>query len=339
MGVPGILKNKKITVPAAILFFIVFAILISFQVSPWPAAMLIRYEFNKGGREISAALEKHVPSGVIARTNLSYNDSDKEALFDIFYPENTTKTLPTIVWVHGGGWVAGSKEDVANYMKILASHGYTVASLDYSIAPEKKYPTPLFQVNEAFKYLLMHASELFIDSQRIVLAGDSAGAQIASQVAVIVTNATYAQEIGIKPVLKPEQLRGVILACGAYDLNLPDYRGPAADFLRTVLWSYSGTKNFLKDPKMRHASVVNYVTAEFPPTFLTVGNGDPLQEHSKELARTLEKWGVSTTTLFFPQDLTPALPHEYQFNLDIPQGQEALKRILEFLKARFNARH
>src|SRR5690606_17409491 len=120
--------------------------------------------------------------------------------------ERNGEPLPTVVWVHGGGWVAGDKSEVANYLRILAGHGYTVVGVNYPIAPRATYPTPTRRVNDALRHLVSHARRLHVDPTRIVLAGDSAGAHIAAQVAAITTVAGYAELVGIEPALAPEQL-------------------------------------------------------------------------------------------------------------------------------------
>jgi acetyl esterase len=301
-------------------------------VSPWPSAMLIRYEFNKGGVKTSEALKKYVPPDISQVQNQQYRENDKDARLDVFYPDDTKSALPTVVWVHGGAWISGDKDNIDNYAQILAEQGYTVVSVGYSIAPEHKYPLPVYQVNDALSYLQQHAERLHIDTSRIVLAGDSAGSQIAAQVATLTTNESYAQEMGITPSLDPKNLRALLLNCGAYDLNLPKYAGTDGWFLRTVLWAYSGKKDFLQDPNLKHASVVNYVTADFPPAFITAGNADPLEEQSKELAGKLQALGVTTSTLFYEANHQPQLQHEYQFNLDSTDGKNAFERMTDFLE-------
>lgn len=307
---------------------------IAFQVSPWPNAMLIRYGFSKNDAKVAAALEKHVPTGIMAQENQQYRPNDKDGYLDVFYPEATTAPLPTVVWVHGGAWVSGDKNDIDNYLKIIASHGYTAVGVDYSIAPEHQYPLPLLQLNDALDYLQKNASRLHIDTNKIVLAGDSAGSQIVAQMATIITSPAYANEINIQPVLPAGNLKGVLLNCGAYDLALADYNGPFGKFLHTVLWAYSGTSDFLADPKLKHASVVNYVTESFPPSFITAGNVDPLLPQSTEFAKKLQTLGVPTSTLFYPTNHQPELNHEYQFNLDTADGQLALQQMVHFLQVR-----
>lgn len=314
-----------------VLFSIILLIWAAFTFSPWPNSLLIRHAFDENGAKTAQALEKHVPAGITEIQNQQYRANDKDGYLDVFYPENTNAPLPTVVWVHGGAWVSGDKNNVDNYLKILASHGYTVVGVDYSVAPEHQYPLPLTQVNDALGYLQNNAERLHIDQNNIVMAGDSAGSQIMAQMANIITSPSYANEVGIKPALPPQKLKGMLLNCGAYDLALPDYNGEFGKFLHTVLWAYSGKKDFLNDPILKQASVVNYVTKAFPPTFLTAGNGDPLEDQSKELAGKLTSLDVPATTLFYPANHQPQLPHEYQFNLDNEDGIKALDAMLAFL--------
>ncbi|WP_149194374.1 alpha/beta hydrolase [Luteimonas suaedae] len=306
------------------------------RLTPWPQALLIRYAFEKGGAAMAQALEKHVPPGVAEVRDIAYRDDDRDARLDVFYPERiagTDTVLPTIVWVHGGAWISGSKEDVANYLRILAAHGYTAVGIDYSIAPGKRYPLPVIQANDALKYLAANAERLHVDRNRFVLAGDSAGSQIAAQVAALTTSPAYARTMRLTPALEAHQLKATVLACGAYDLALVDYDGAFGGFLKTVLWAYTGRKDFLDDPDLASASVADHVTADFPPTFLTAGNADPLQPQSRDFASRLTHADVAVDTLFYPADHTPALAHEYQFDLDGTDGRQALARILAFLQA------
>jgi acetyl esterase len=311
-------------------------IVAAFRFSPWPSVAIIAYAFSRGGQAAETALAKYVPPGIVTRRNLSYAPGKDEVL-DVNYPEGTRGPLPTIVWVHGGAWVAGSKDNVANYLKILAGHGYTTIGVEYSTGFGSIYPEPVEQVNSALGYITANAAELNVDPRTIVLAGDSAGAQITAQVAMMTTDAGYAERIGIAPRLKPTQLAAVLLLSGAYDLGAIDLDGKYGWFLRTVLWAYSGSRNFLNDERFALASVTNHVTADFPPSFISSGNGDPLAPQAEALARKLKMLGVKVDSLFFPDDYVPRLPHEYQFNLDSRAGQEALNRTLAFIDAA--ARH
>jgi len=304
------------------------------QVSPWPSVLLIRSVFDSSGQQASAALEKHVPTSVGSTLNLQYDVADPQALLDVYRLTTAADhaRLPTIVWIHGGGFIAGTKAEIANYARILAARGYVVVAVDYSVAPEAKYPTPVVQVNRALGYLLANAQVLHIDGHRFVLAGDSAGAQIAAQVANLISSPDYAEAMGIVPALTREQLRGTILFCGPFDAELFDLKHPSW-FISTVLRSYTGRADYWNMPRFDKFSVVAYVTSDFPPTFISVGNDDPLQPHSYRMAQALEQKNVRVDSLFYSKDHVPPLPHEYQFNLDDKDGQEALRRMDAFLRS------
>ena len=80
-------------------------------------------------------------------------------------------------------------------------------------------------------------------------------------------------------------------------------------------------------------SSIRYVTEDFPPTYISGGNADALTDlESKPMAERLTELGVDVTTLFWPADYTPPLPHEYQFRLNLDAAQTALTETLSFLE-------
>src|SRR5258708_39716734 len=101
----------------ATIVVLVMLIVLAFRFSPWPSVAIIQQAFSRGDRASEAALKKHVPDRIVTRRDLAYGKGPDEIL-DINYPEGTNRPLPTIVWVHGGGWIAGSKDGIANYLKV-----------------------------------------------------------------------------------------------------------------------------------------------------------------------------------------------------------------------------
>ncbi|WP_175719183.1 alpha/beta hydrolase [Burkholderia anthina] len=91
---------------------------------------------------------------------------------------------PLVVFIHGGGWVIGSADTHDGICRHLAAHGRCpVASVEYRRAPEHRWPVPLEDCEQALGYLVANAAALSIDASRVILAGDSAGGNMATIIA------------------------------------------------------------------------------------------------------------------------------------------------------------
>ena len=80
--------------------------------------------------------------------------------------------------MHRGGWIGGSKEELAVYFRLIAREGYVVVAPRDSLAPETRYPSPVRQEMDVLSYVQSNAVRLGVDPTRLVLAGDSAGAAV-----------------------------------------------------------------------------------------------------------------------------------------------------------------
>src|SRR5256885_798491 len=90
---------------------------------------------------------------------------------------------PLIVWVHGGAWRSGSKSDMP-LGKLVEEEGYAVASVDYRLSPEAKFPAQIHDIKAAIRFLRAHSSQWHVSSHKVVIAGDSAGAHLAALVGI-----------------------------------------------------------------------------------------------------------------------------------------------------------
>jgi acetyl esterase/lipase len=285
---------------------------VAFVLSPWPSVLLIRHAFSTGATGNNVIPAELAPAGVTAIKDVSYGPRAAQ-LLDIYFPEDAAgRKLPTIVWVHGGGFIGGTRSEIAGYMEILAGHGYAVVAIDYSLAPGARYPTPVIESNQALAFLAGQVGRYPFDMDRLFLAGDSAGAQIAAQLAATISDQAYAADVGVAPAVQRSQLAGAILFCGIFDATRISMKGPFANFLRTVVWSYFGTKDIADNPLVGQFSVNRHVTPDFPPALISAGNADPLGPQSRALTDALKAQGVEVETLFFAEDHQPALPHEFR---------------------------
>lgn len=311
---------------------VALALAAAWAFTPWPSLLAYRLVMDAWGVVDNVTAAKHVPPDIEEQRDIAYQAGDSDARLDLFRPANRPgEALPVLVWVHGGGFMSGDKAHVANYLKILAGEGIAAVGVNYGLGPLARYPEPVRDVADALRYLRENAERLRLDPARIVLAGDSAGAQIAAQVAIVATSRAYAAWMQIAAPVPPEALRGVVLFCGLYDPDLKDNAAAYQRFLKMATWAYFGVEDLSQDPRKAQFSIVQNLPAGMPPLFVSAGNGDPLVKHAHELVRIARSKGITVESLFFP-NANPKLDHEYQFLLDTREGQEALQRLRAFLK-------
>jgi acetyl esterase/lipase len=293
-----------------------------------PGAALVKFAFElKPAVTLPAGLAP-LSDAVSVTRNLTVPTADAPpAGLDVYTPvRRGARPIPAILWIHGGGFVSGNKAAVGDYAAMLASRGYAVASLDYSLAPGSQYPVPVRQANAALRYLAEHADEYGADATQMFVGGDSAGSQIASQVAAVVTNSALAAQMHLTPGIAPSALRGALLFCGLYDMATVGSSGFPA--LQTFLWAYLGRRDWRNVPDLGQLSTVGQVTAAYPPTLLTVGDADPFEGQGRELVAALQRVNVPVQAKFYTD---AALGHEYQFDFTLPQANQMFETTAAFL--------
>lgn len=297
--------------------------------------------FNLSTQVQKQFIDRHAPENVIVQSNIQYLHNPDLSL-DIYQPEQIAVLgdRPTVVWIHGGGWVSGSKDHARGYYKRLAAEGYNVVSIEYQFAPEAIYPTQLHQIDAALKFLNAHAAQYGIDRNQLYLAGDSAGANMASHYAALVTNPQFAQASNIQPVLAASQLKGLILHCGIYDLN--SFVNTAPEEIGLIEWGvYNLVQAYTGDKKddsefLTRISTASNINENYPPVFISGGNKDFLtQSQSVPFVQQLKAQQVPVTEVFYP-DSKEFLVHEYQFMMSKKASQQTFERTLDFIDQQSN---
>lgn len=296
------------------------------QFTPVLTAWILRQPINLWDFKPPPDFEA-ITESVAVEENLIY-DGDN-TLMDIYHPKGTDDLLPVIVWVHGGGFIGGNKENTRAYAMTLASHGYVVANINYDPAPGQKYPGQIIQVNQALEYLQRNARRVGGDANRFFLGSNSAGSQISSELAALISDREFAAQVGIQPAITGEQLKGLLLYDGLYDMKaLKDVSSPVVDL---YLWSYTGQRDYESYDRIGELSTVDHIVPGYPPVFLTVGDADLLEPQSLELKDALEKNGVEVESVFFT-GTGAGLGHDYMMELDTEAARQTLEKALDFLE-------
>lgn len=223
------------------------------------------------------------PEDIRRIDRIPYGPDARWNTLDVYRPRGKAGKLPVIVNIHGGGYVYGSTKQYQFYCMDLAQRGFAVVSFNYHLAPKYKFPTPVRDTNLVMEWICRKAEIYGFDTDNVVIVGDSAGAQLASQYAVICTDPEYAKIMEITP---PEfTLRAVGLNCGMYDLKERAGEIPG----NKLMIDY-----FTKDPSVygKKLDVLSHVTEKFPPAYLLSAKGDFLVEQCRPMAELIRSKGV-----------------------------------------------
>jgi acetyl esterase/lipase len=214
---------------------------------------------------------RNVPAVGRVVHNLRYGNHPAQVL-DVFVPQ-ASPPFPVLVYIHGGGWVSGTKESYTRVCSWFANKGYLVFNVDYRLAPEFRCPAQMQDVAAAIHWVSKSAKEFGGDNSQIFLAGDSAGAHLASWYAAALTGRGLFERAGIEEILPQNTIGGLVLFYGVFDLET--FAESTFAFCKTMAKAFLG-----KDPKStreeaRTFSPLHHVTEGLPPFFLCAGEKDP----------------------------------------------------------------
>jgi acetyl esterase/lipase len=201
--------------------------------------------------------------------------ADRPLRLDLYRPAEAGP-VPTVVFLHGGGWSRGDKSRARRrgLTRRLTERGYAVASVEYRLSGEAKFPAQIHDVKRAVRFLRRHAGALGLDSARMGSWGVSAGGHLATLLAV-----TDADD-GLEPPADggPAVSTRVLAAAswvGPMDLRVrSDVR--VSRNARRLLERFIGRSPDEAPEAYAQASPVHFVTPDDPAVFLVQGLDDPL---------------------------------------------------------------
>jgi len=234
---------------------------------------------------------------VAAVVEMSIPTRDGDQIRGRLYLPTDSDDLPLTVYYHGGGWLLGSVDSHDVTTRLLAlSSGSAVLSVDYRRGPEHRFPTAVDDAIDAVQWARGEAADLQahgIDLERIAVAGDSAGGNLAGAVAI------DARDSGMAPLLRHQLL---VYPCTTCDLAIGfDDRYEGVMLERDELkWHQRNYFVKLEDADDPRASILNAVHDGLPPTTVILAECDPIRPQGVLLARALESAGVDIETREYP---------------------------------------
>lgn len=241
----------------------------------------------------------------------------KDHRLDVYLPVRTRGPLPIVMYVHGGGFSMLSKETHFVMAMQFARRGYLVFNINYRQGLKWPYPAPLEDAAAALLWVHAHASEYGGDTSRVVLAGESAGGNLVTALALAVASRrpepfaarVFDAGVGLRATISTYPY--VDLASARAHFENPKLASWLKELLFDATCSYLGGETFYGHGA--HAPLASPLTilesGEFRPErplapfFLSCGTRDPLFRDSKRLKAALDRLGVAAELFVAPGEI------------------------------------
>lgn len=264
-----------------------------------------------------------------------------DAVYPSEYPNNTMNIFlapenrGTMFYIHGGGFVIGDKdwEKQNAYLEKWIENGYNVVSIDYALAPQYRIEAQIRQCGEALSYFVSNAAAYGIDPNKIVLLGDSAGGCLSGLLTAANASPDCAAALGLSPLPGNTRIRGWISISGLLDV---DRTGKTNNDLKS--WGFqlmviSGLhkSSYVGSPLAKKASVLTWISADFPPCYVSDGNSGTFTDQARDAVGRLTELGVKVESNFVSPE-TATLPHIWELDVNgIPLAAENFEKTLAFV--------
>lgn len=331
----------------SLIIVVIVGLFITTSLTPTPLISLLQMKMVKG--EVNSFKPKeepatlHLPDGTVYIRNIEYGTKNPNSFLDIYLPDSKSKSNPTVLFVHGGGFAWGDKtvgnplsekenKESPHYLRTLAKKGFNVVSINYALTPETHYPEPVFQLDEAVQFLQSHGDKYGLSPTNLIFMGESAGGQLVGQYVNIQTNPQYATEMGLDPTLRNGQIKAVVFNSALLDANRFD---KTDDALKNYLFSafgrqYFDTDDLSKASSVDEGNVIRHLTAQFPPTYITDGNTGTFTEQAKDLDGRMESLGIPHKLNLYDRQAAK-LSHGYESVLKTKYAKENFEEMVQFL--------
>ncbi len=246
-----------------------------------------------------ALLYRPTPKELVYEPKVFYGKEKKEYM-NLSYPKNKGKEkLPLFIYIHGGGWISGITEMRNAYISNWAKSGFFTASVSYTLAPQKEYPFQLQEFFSAIDYLFDNAEKYGIDTDRVVISGESAGGYFLTFAAAVAADKSLAEKVGITfRHCDKFSLKALVSHSGCHNLKrLLDKEKPQSKFpdIKMMTTSFLGKRyneavSWLNTDEGRLSCPE--VTEKFPPMFVTWCTRDMLRYEAFDLMKELDEKGI-----------------------------------------------
>ena len=235
------------------------------------------------GLEKLVDMEPKVPETIDSFKNIEYkNVNGKSLQIDIYKQKDVKEKLPLLVFIHGGGWRSGKRQDYLVYLVDFAEKGYVTATVSYRLKKDSIYPACVEDVTDAVDFLFQNSETYGYDTSKVALIGGSAGAHLAMLAGYGWGNQ---QKVKISP---KHRVKVVVDIYGPVDMTTPYAQA------QSLVKGFIGHSYAEKPELYWEASPAKYLNKDCPTTLIFQGTSDnlvPLSQ-SDTLSARLSRLGV-----------------------------------------------
>lgn len=257
--------------------------------------------------------------------NIAYDDTHPRQQLDLFLPIEQEQAAPIIFLIHGGGYMFGSKEIMHDLAHHFAEQGYAVVTPNYRLAPDSQFPAALNDLFCALAWTQTHAADYHLDAERVILMGDSAGANAAALLGVIDTPLDFLQACDYHLTDDPLAVIALYIYIELADCTCSLVRGTMSAYLDVPFTQWDTRTS---EALWGRAAVSRWLDNDDPPFYLIHGTADrivPLHESELLVERYHAVDGIVT---YVP---LPDADHGFFAQLDRPETQLSLGYIHAWL--------
>ncbi|CAO3610475.1 unnamed protein product [Cunninghamella blakesleeana] len=212
--------------------------------------------------------------------------------------DTENKSVPAFIYLHGGGFIVGSYKVSEHFIKDLTVNANAaVITVDYSLAPEAKFPIAVEECFSTLLWIHQHAEDLKIDASRLFVGGDSAGGNLAAVSALLLKKRGHGNVLKGQVLMYPVVSKHLeknesteLYGQGGYILNYTDMEYVRQEYLGD---KYSG-KEF-NDTRFSPLFATDEELKGLPSSLIITGECDLLRDEGEEYARRLVNAGVDAT--------------------------------------------
>lgn len=262
--------------------------------------------------------------GVDVLADLSYkDDGDLYHNFDIYYGKSTGNSLPTVINVHGGGLVYGTKEICKQACIYMAKFGFNVVNINYRLLPDVTFRDQIEDVLDGLSYICKNARKLNLNTKKIFLTSDSAGSFLT---------------LGAYALMKDENFRGI------FDISAKDIAISGMALISPMIGLLnSGSLSLINEPARRGLNEKQIPFTDdilkalantiLPPTIITTSEEDFIRDQALSVKNFLDERNIKNIFLDFKKTSAHPLGHGFAItHPDLEESGQVFMEINNFFK-------